>query len=48
MEEGFRLVTSIIGCEPDDLRADMEVTIEFHPAGDDVVLPYARPAQVVT
>jgi uncharacterized OB-fold protein len=42
LDEGFRLVTSIIGCEPDDLRPDMEVTIEFHPAGDGVVLPYGR------
>ena len=42
MDEGFRLVTSVIGCEPEDLRPDMEVTIEFQPAGDGVVLPYAR------
>ena len=42
MEEGYHLVTAVIGCEPGDLRADLPVTIEFHPAGNDVVLPYAR------
>ena len=44
MDEGFHLVTAMVGCEPEDLRADLAVTIEFHPVGDGVLLPYARPS----
>jgi uncharacterized protein len=44
VEEGFRVVTSVIGCEPEDLRDGMALTVDFHPAGDDIVLPYFRPA----
>jgi uncharacterized OB-fold protein len=44
LDEGPRLVTAIVGCRPSDLRADLRVEVEFHPAGDDVTLPYFRPA----
>jgi uncharacterized OB-fold protein len=42
-DEGFRLVTSVIGCRPDELVAGLRVAVEFHPASDDIVLPYVRP-----
>jgi len=44
LDEGFWMMTSIIGCEPDELRADLPVVVEFHPASDEAVLPYFRPA----
>ena len=44
LDEGFYLMTAIIGCEPEDLRADLPDVVEFHPADDDVTLPYFRPA----
>jgi uncharacterized OB-fold protein len=44
LDEGFWLMSAIVGCEAEDLRADMSVLVEFHPASDDVVLPYFRPA----
>jgi uncharacterized OB-fold protein len=44
LDEGFYLMTAIVGCEPDDLRADLPVAVEFHAANDDVTLPYFRPA----
>lgn len=44
LDEGFWMMTAIIGCEPDELRADLPVVVEFHPASDEVVLPYFRPA----
>ena len=44
LDEGYWMVTSIVGCEPEDLRDGMPVAVEFHPAGDDIVLPYFRPA----
>ena len=44
LDEGFWLMTAIVGCEPDELRAGMRLAVEFHPASDDVTLPYFRPA----
>lgn len=43
LDEGFHLVSSIIGCHPDDLAAGLRLTVEFHPASDAIVLPYFRP-----
>ena len=43
MEEGWWLMTSVIGCHPEDLQADMLLRIVFHPAGGEVWLPYAEP-----
>jgi len=43
LDEGFRMVSSIVGCEPEDLTADMALAVEFHPASDAVSLPYFRP-----
>jgi hypothetical protein len=43
MEEGWSLLTAVIGCQPEDLAADLPVAIEFHPAGGEFWLPYARP-----
>ena len=43
LDEGFWLMSAIIGCDHEDLRADMRVVVEFHPASDDVSLPYFRP-----
>lgn len=44
MDEGFWLLTSVVGCAPDDLRAGLRMRVEFHLAGDDLVLPYVAPA----
>jgi len=44
LDEGAFLMSAMIGCEPEDLRAGMRVEVEFHPASDDVTLPYFRPA----
>jgi hypothetical protein len=43
LDEGFWLMTAVIGCDHEDLRAELPVAVEFHPANDDVVLPYFRP-----
>jgi len=45
LDEGFYLVSAIVGCEPDDLRVDMPVEVEFHPAGDEITLPYFGPVK---
>jgi uncharacterized protein len=41
VEEGWWLLTAVVGCQPDDLSEGMPVRIEFHHAGDDIWLPYA-------
>jgi uncharacterized OB-fold protein len=43
LDEGWSMVSAIVGCEPEDLRADMPLAVEFHPAGDEITLPYFRP-----
>jgi uncharacterized protein len=45
LDEGSFVLTAIVGCEPDDLRADLPVEVEFHPAGDEITLPYFRPVE---
>jgi uncharacterized OB-fold protein len=43
LEEGVRLVSNVIGCVPEDVRANMPVTVVFDDVGE-VPLPKFRPA----
>jgi len=43
VEEGWFHIGAVIGCEPDALAAGVPLAVEFHPASDDIVLPYFRP-----
>ncbi len=43
LDEGFRMMSAVVGCEPEELRADLPLAVEFHPASDDISLPYFRP-----
>jgi len=43
VDEGWWLMTSVIGCAPEALRDGLPLQVEFHPAGEDIWLPYARP-----
>ena len=43
VDEGWWLVTSLVGCELADISAGMALQVEFHPAGGDIWLPYAAP-----
>jgi len=43
VEEGWWLMTAVIGCAPEDLVADLALRVVFHRAGGDVWLPYAEP-----
>lgn len=40
LEEGFFVVSAIVGCEPEDLSPGMRVAVEFHPVSDAITLPY--------
>jgi uncharacterized OB-fold protein len=44
LDEGFWMLSAVIGCEPAELREDLRLAVEFHPASDDITLPYFRPA----
>jgi uncharacterized OB-fold protein len=44
LDEGFFMVSSVIGCEPEELTAGMELTVEFHPVSDEISLPYFAPS----
>ena len=43
VEEGWWLVTALVGCTVEDIREDMPLEVTFHPAGGDIWLPYASP-----
>jgi len=43
LDEGFWMMSAIIGCEPAALHDGLRVAVEFHRASDDITLPYFRP-----
>jgi uncharacterized OB-fold protein len=43
LEEGPRLMTVLEGCPPDDLRADMSLTLTFRDDDDGFTVPVFRP-----
>lgn len=43
-QPGLRMVSNLIGLEPDDVRIGMPVEVAFQPAAEDVWLPVFRPA----
>jgi uncharacterized OB-fold protein len=43
LDEGIFVVSSVIGCAPEDLVEGMELAVEFHPVNDELKLPYFRP-----
>ena len=43
LEEGVRLTSNIIGCEPSDVRIGLPVEVDFAPVGDGLGVPRFRP-----
>jgi uncharacterized protein len=43
LDEGFWMMSAVIGCEPEALCEGLRVAVEFHPVSDDITLPYFRP-----
>lgn len=43
LDEGVRIPTNIVGCEPHEVTADMPVMVTFDDVSDDVTLPKFRP-----
>lgn len=46
LEEGPRMTTNIVDCEPDAVRIDMPVEVTFRDVSDEVSLVMFRPAAV--
>lgn len=44
LDEGYHMVSNIVGCAPADVRIGMSVAVEFHEVEHGVVLPYFAPA----
>jgi uncharacterized OB-fold protein len=40
LDEGYQMLTNIVGVAPDDLAIGMRVQVQFHAVGPDVTLPY--------
>ncbi len=40
LDEGYQMLTNVIGVTPADLAIGMPVQVRFHEVGDDVTLPY--------
>ncbi len=43
LNEGFRLLSAMVGCGADALVDAMEVAVEFHPVDELITLPFFRP-----
>jgi hypothetical protein len=42
-DEGFTLLTNLIGCTVEDARTGLRVSITFHDVGGGISLPYVQP-----
>lgn len=40
LDEGYHMLTNVVGVEPAELRIGMRVRVQFHAVGPDVTLPY--------
>ncbi|MBI4968647.1 MAG: Zn-ribbon domain-containing OB-fold protein [Rhodospirillales bacterium] len=45
LEEGVRMATNIVGCDPHAVTANMPVEVSFQDVADDLTLPCFRPAK---
>ena len=44
LEEGPRMMTNVVGCDPDDVAVGMALTVEFRRETDEVTAPVFRPS----
>jgi hypothetical protein len=44
LDEGWHMLTNLVGLELEDVRIGMRVEVAFHAVSDEVTLPYFRPA----
>lgn len=46
LDEGPRLISNIVGCDPKSVRCDMPVSIVFHDISDQISLPQFQPLAI--
>jgi uncharacterized OB-fold protein len=44
LEEGVRMLTHVVGCDPAEVRVGMPVRVEFVDVDEEVAIPRFRPA----
>ncbi len=44
LDEGPRLLTNVVGCDPESVRIGMPVVADFTPPDEDLAVPRFRPA----
>lgn len=44
LDEGYFMMSAMVGCRPEDLHAGLRVEVEFHEVAPELNLPYFRPA----
>jgi hypothetical protein len=47
LDEGVRVVTNLVGVEPDDIRIGMRLIVDFEATSDGGTVPVFRPASHV-
>jgi uncharacterized OB-fold protein len=40
LDEGYQMLTNVVGVSPDELKIGMRVQVQFHAVGPEVTLPY--------
>jgi uncharacterized OB-fold protein len=45
VEEGWQILSNLVGCDHEDVDAGMAVQVDFHRLDDGVTLPYFRPVE---
>jgi hypothetical protein len=43
LDEDVFVISAVVGCEPEALHDGMRLQVEFHPASDEITLPYFAP-----
>jgi uncharacterized OB-fold protein len=43
LDEGYQMLSNLVGCTVADVRVGLRVEVEFHPVVKDRTLPYFRP-----
>jgi uncharacterized OB-fold protein len=46
LNEGYQMVTNLIGIAPESITPNMPVEVEFHEVGPELRLPYFRPSSI--
>jgi uncharacterized OB-fold protein len=47
LDEGFFMLTNLVGCEPAKVAVGQRVEVEFRRMSDEITLPYFRPSSEI-